>query len=96
MIKLKELFQEIQVAAEIRAVPIIRSVTAVLILVYLMTLLFSYAELFGATTEDELISLSEKEIDKIRKKLALEEAERNKKDKATDADSSKTAPSRQE
>ena len=77
MLKLKEFFQEMQVSAEIKAVPIVRSVTAVLILIYLMTLLFSYAELFGATTEDELISLTEKEIDKIRKKV---QEDKSKKD----------------
>ena len=65
----KEFLVEFQLMAEDRLVPLFRGVTAVVILIYIMTLIFSYDELFGATKEDELIKLTEKEINEIRKKV---------------------------
>ena len=47
--------------------PFIQGLVAVQLLIYLMTLIFSYKELFGETPADEPIRLSQSEILKIEK-----------------------------
>ena len=46
--------------------PILSAFVATQLLIYLLTLIFSYEELFGATQLDEPIQLSQSEIDQIK------------------------------
>ena len=62
---MRETLKEFQLLAEAKLVPLFRGITAVVILIYIMTLIFSYDELFGASKEDELIKLTDSEIKKI-------------------------------
>ena len=45
------------------------------VFVYLMTLAFSYEELFGATPDEELIKLTEQEINQIKAKVSKKKLE---------------------
>ena len=45
--------------------PFLQAITAFLLLVYFMTLVFSYEELFGRTKPDEPVILNKKDFDEI-------------------------------
>ena len=64
---LREVLIAIQTKVETKFGPFMRGLTAVVVLIYLMSLVFSFDELFGATSQDELIKLTEKEIIAIKK-----------------------------
>ena len=49
--------------------PVLQAVTAALLLLYLLSLLFSYEELFGRTRHDEPVHLSKADIESIAKKV---------------------------
>ena len=45
--------------------PVLQAITAALLLVYLLSLLFSYEELFGRTRPDEPVQLNKSDIEEI-------------------------------
>ena len=49
--------------------PFLQAITATLILVYVLTLMFSYEELFGYSKPDEPVILTKKDIDEIEAKV---------------------------
>ena len=53
--------------------PVLQAITATLLLIYLLTLLFSYEELFGRTRPDEPVLLSKADIETISEKLDKED-----------------------
>ena len=74
LIHLRRRLLEWQAHIEFQWGPTIKGTVAVMVLIYLMTLIFSFAELFGATPEEEIIKLTEKEIDILKKKVDTEKA----------------------
>ena len=55
------------------AAPVLQAITAMLMLIYLMSLLFSYEEMFGRTRPDEPMHLTKADIDEIQSKLEADE-----------------------
>ena len=53
------------------AAPVIQAFVATQLLIFLMSLIFSYEELFGDTPEDEPVKLSESEITQLKQKVKL-------------------------
>ena len=49
--------------------PIIQAMTAAMLLIYMLSLLFSYEELFGRTRPDEPVHLTKSDIDLIAAKV---------------------------
>ena len=54
--------------------PILQQYICILILIYVMSLLFSFEELFGATPDDEIIQLTKSEIDLLKAKIESKKA----------------------
>ena len=62
--------------------PFLQAITATLTLIYVLTLMFSYVELFGYTMPDEPVILNKKEIEEIEAKVLKTEKEKQSKDKS--------------
>ena len=58
--------------------PFLQAVTATLLLIYLLTLIFSYEELFGYTKPDEPVILTKKDFDQIQAKLTKDKPANDK------------------
>lgn len=60
--------------ATVKLQPIFEFAVAIQLMIFLMSLVFSYEELFGASPEEKPIRLTDEEIDRLKKRYDEEQA----------------------